>query len=244
MGRPRRGRPRRRTPPRGRELIPGALSTVAALAAAPLDPDRDEAREWARRELDDAAYRAAEPTPLDRLARRIAEWFTGLFDGGPSAGGGQVILLLIVLAVLAAVVVAIIAWGRPRLVRAQSAPFAPLFGVDDARDAAALRADAEAAAGRGAWAEAIALRFRAIARALQQRGILDVPPGTTAQGFSRAAGRAFAAHDDALHAAARAFDDVRYLGGAGSADDYRRVAALDDALARDARPRYAEAATP
>ncbi len=110
-----------------------------------------------------------------------------------------------------------------------------LFDDDDARSAEELRADAAAAAARGDWDGAIVLRFRAFARGLAERGIVDPPPGATVRAFARAASAALPPLADALDTAAETFDDVRYLRRPGTAESYRVVAELDDAAVR-ARP--------
>ena len=43
-------------------------------------PDPDEARDWAERELERAAYREAEPTLFDRVAQAIGQFFIDLFN--------------------------------------------------------------------------------------------------------------------------------------------------------------------
>ncbi|MBD8478509.1 DUF4129 domain-containing protein [Microbacterium sp. CFBP 8794] len=212
-------------------MTAAALATAAA-AVFPLLPDPDQAREWAERELEDPSYQASEPTFIDRVAQAVASFIgdllrpSGNADWGPSA--------LIVLAVLLSVgiIVALLIWGRPRrLVRAQPAARA-LFDDDDGRSADELRREADEAAARGAWDAAIVLRFRAVARGLSERGLVDPPPGATARAFGRAAGVALPALAAAMDTAAASFDDVRYLRRPGTADGYRAIADLDEAAVR------------
>jgi hypothetical protein len=82
------------------------------------------------------------------------------------------------------------------------------------------------------------MRFRALARGLAERGIVDVPPGTTVHGFARSAGVVFPNTAADLDDAAAAFDDVRYLRRPGTEALYRRIAGTDDAVAtaRAAQP--------
>ncbi|WP_110588523.1 DUF4129 domain-containing protein [Microbacterium suaedae] len=199
-------------------------------------PDRDEAREWAERELDKAVYREAEPTLFDRVAQQIGEFFQSLFN--PQLGGAAwspVWTAIIVAVLVGAIVVAFVIWGMPRGEgRTRSRSSARLFDADE-RTAAELRQAASAARGREDWEEAIVLRYRAIARGLDERGILHGPPGMTARTFSRVAAEYFPPHAAELRSAADAFDDVRYLREPGSAEAAERVAALDDAVA-GARP--------
>jgi hypothetical protein len=110
-----------------------------------------------------------------------------------------------------------------------------LFGDDDDRDAATMRAAASAAAARGDHTLAIAELYRAIARDLAERTVLTVSPGTTAHGFAARAGRAFPACAADLESASTAFDGVRYLDAVGTREQYEQVVALD-ATIRATRP--------
>jgi hypothetical protein len=74
--------------------------------------------------------------------------------------------------------------------------------------------------------------MRAIVRALEERALLDVRPGRTADEAASDAGRALPAHTDRLRAAARDFDDVTYGGRAGTEPSYHRIAELDRDLER------------
>ena len=75
------------------------------------------------------------------------------------------------------------------------------------------------------------LRFRALARATAERGVVDTPPGATVHAYARAAAVAFPASAFDLEEAATAFDDVRYLRRPGTAELYRRVSEVDDQIA-------------
>lgn len=201
-------------------------------AFAPLLPDADEARRWAERELADPAYRAAEPTPFDRLARAVLEFLERLFSAPVSGDWGPWAFLVLALVVVAAIVVGVLVWGRPRaLVRARPAARA-LFDDDDGRSADQLRGEAVAAAEREDWDAAVVLRFRAFARGLGERGIVDPPPGATARAFARSAADALPVLGAHPAEAAAVFDDVRYLGRRGTAESYRLVARLDEAAVR------------
>lgn len=200
-------------------------------AALPLVPDGDQAREWAQDELADAVYRAAEPTPFDRFARAVGDFIANLFSGEVPAGVAGWLAVVVVLVVVALIVVAVLIWGRPRSV-ARSRRAAAAFDRPEQRPATELRREAEAAAAAGDWAEAIILRFRALARGLAERTLLETVPGTTVHGFARAAGALFPADRAALDHAADVFDDVRYLRRPGTAAAYRELADLDERLTR------------
>lgn len=213
------------------------LRRAGAPFDVPVDPDADEAARWLRDELARPPYQEAQPTWFDRLARSLWEWLSSLspepIDGPP--GLGQ---LLVVLVAVAVIVGAFIVFGRPALSR-RSRAAESLFGDDDTRDAAAMRRDAERAAASGAWPDAIADMFRAVARGLAERAVVTTTPGTTAQHFASTAAVAFPRHSDDLTASAVIFDGVRYLGRPGDAAEYRRVSALESSL-RSARPELPE----
>ncbi|HUG49667.1 MAG TPA: DUF4129 domain-containing protein, partial [Terrimesophilobacter sp.] len=115
------------------------------------------------------------------------------------------------------------------------------FGVDDDRDAAAMRSAAESAAHRGDWSLAISEMFRALARGLAERTIVSANPGMTAHTFAATAGQAFPPLADRLRVAAAAFDEVRYLNRPGTEAGYAQVADLERELGAS-RPQFAESA--
>ncbi|MET2012096.1 DUF4129 domain-containing protein [Microbacterium chocolatum] len=209
-------------------------------AVPPLLPDGDEAREWAERELADPAYRIAEPTPLDRAARAVVDFFTDLFSTPLDGGLGPTVALIAAVVAVLLIGAAFAVWGMPR--RRPRAPAAPtiLFGEREDRSADDLRRAAEERARAEDFDAAMILRFRALARACLERGVVDLPPGATVHAFARAAAASFPASRDGLDRAADDFDDVRYLRKPGSAAAYRRVSDVDDEVRR-ATPRVAAA---
>lgn len=200
----------------------------------PLEPDAPDARDLLLDELSDPAYAESSPTWFDLVSQAIYEWFANL---RLVEGGAPPTLLFIILGSLIAVVLIIVllVYGVPRI-RARSRVSDELFGELDSRTAKRLRRDAEKAATAEDWPVAIAERFRAIARALDERTIVAVLPGTTGHGFSRTAGQAFPTYAAELSAAADAFDEVRYLGRPGNPEAYAQVRALDEALAAAPSP--------
>ncbi|GAA1841762.1 DUF4129 domain-containing protein [Microbacterium koreense] len=198
----------------------------------PLIPDGDEGRRWAEDELADPSYAIAEPTAFDRVSRAIADAIARLFSSEVDGEWGLVLAVVAAAVILLVIALAFVVWGAPRSTRRAGPPAAALFGEDDERSADELRSAASARAAEEDWNAAVVLRFRALARGLVERGIVDTPPGATVHSFARTAARAFPADDDALEDAAVAFDDVRYLRRPGTADMYTRVAGVDDAVAR------------
>jgi len=214
-------------------VVAGALTRRAGTVPQ-LTPDGDEARKWAERELADSVYAIAEPTPFDRIARALGDFFASLFSVQLDGGWGPWVAVVAAVVIVVVIIAAFLVWGIPRATGRSRATHA-LFGVDEQRSAAELRRDAASLAAKGEWSEAIVLRFRALARGLVERGAVDTPPGATVHAFARAAARAFPASGGELESAAAAFDDVRYLRRPGTEELYRRIAAVDETVAA-ARP--------
>ena len=230
--------------PRGAEaavralLRSGDTSVLALLRAGdqpPVTTPRDPAREAARRELSKRMYHENDPSLFQRALNAFWDWIDKLFGAAASAtpGGmlGLVVVLLAVLALLGAL------WWRLGAPRREPTTSAALFD-DRPRSAAEHRAAAEAQAAQGHWNQAVQERMRAIVRSLEERALLDVRPGRTADEAAAEAGRALPSHTDRLRAAARDFDDVTYGGRRASEMSYQRIADLDRDLERT-RPQLA-----
>lgn len=211
------------------------LSSWRAEGVPPLTPDGEEAREWAEEELSRPQYDMAEPTPIDLIARAIAEFFENLFSAELSGSFGPLVAVVAAVVVVLVILVAFAVWGVPRSTRRAPAPRGQLFGEAEDRSAAELRSAAASHARREEWEAAIVLHFRALARGCFERGVVDTPPGATVHAFARAAGRVFPGLTERLETAASAFDDVRYLRRPGTAELYRLVADTDAAVVA-ARP--------
>jgi len=209
------------------------------LADVPVDPDADTARELLLGELGKPVYQAARPTWFDLVSKAVGDWLASLRvpDG---SGLGGLIPLVVVIIVVVLVVVAFLVFGRPRLNRRSRFSDGTLFGDDDTRSAAQLRADAARAAAAGDFTLAIQEAFRGLARGLAERTVLSTAPGTTAQDFGRRAGTAFPALQAELAAGAARFDGVRYLEQQGTREGYDGIAALDRRLQSE-RPAALEA---
>ncbi|GAQ63538.1 DUF4129 domain-containing protein [Streptomyces scabiei] len=217
-------------------LAGGALTAVpTAWRSAdepPLTLPRDPAREAARRELSKGMYHQNDPSWYERAMDAFWEWLDKVFGAASAATpGGTLGLVVIVLAVLA--LLGALWWrlGTPRRAPASSAV---LFD-DRPRSAAEHRAAAEAQAAQSHWNQAVQERMRGVVRSLEERALLDVRPGRTADEAASEAGTSLPAHAERLHTAARDFDDVTYGGRSASEETYLRLAALDTDLER-ARP--------
>lgn len=211
---------------------------IALPAAVPVQPDAGTARRWLLDELAKPAYAAAEPSPFDRAVQSFLAWFSSLFEVRGSSTP-PVLLAIAIALVVVVLVVALLLFGLPRRNRRSAA--GSLFGEDDRRSADEMRRAAEAAMARGDWSLAVLERFRALARALDERTLVAVFPGTTAAAFTAAASRAFPAEHGDLRDAAELFDGVRYADEVATREDALSVIALDDRLGA-ARPQTLETA--
>lgn len=195
----------------------------------PLNPDGPTAREWLQHELAKSEYQAAKPTWFDRLAQQIADWFNSL--GASVSGNAGWVLAALGIALAAALIIgAFVVFGLPRLRRRTTT--AAVFDDSDSRSADDLRRAAAQAARDGRYDDAVRDLFRALSRALGDRTIVLLLPGTTAQEVAALASFALPGFAGRLHDAARLFDGVRYLGRAAGAEEYAELASLDADLAR------------
>ena len=202
----------------------------------PVTIPRGPAREAARRELSKRMYHENDPGLLQRALSAFWDWVDRLFGTASAATpGGWVGLIVVVLAVLA--VLGALWWrlGTPRRMPTSSAT---VFD-DRPRSAAEHRATAEAHAAQGHWNQAVQERMRAVVRSLEERALLDVRPGRTADEAAAEAGRTLPDHAHRLRTAARDFDGVIYGGRVAGEGTYRRLALLDDDLER-AKPQLAD----
>ena len=74
--------------------------------------------------------------------------------------------------------------------------------------------------------------MRALVRSLEERSLLDPRPGRTADEAADEADRALPGHTEALHAAARSFDEVTYAARPADEAAFLRLRDLDTALCR------------
>jgi hypothetical protein len=207
----------------------------------PVDPSAPVAQHWLEQELSKAQYQAGRPGLFEQILRSFLDWLQSIVPtsgprGFPDVSG--LVSVLGIAALAALLVIVFVKYGAPRLNR-RSRAGGELFGEDDDRDADALRRDAARAAATGDYATAIADMFRALARRLDERAIVSSFPGTTARGFARGAGEAFPVAGGRLGVGASDFEGVRYLGAAGTAEQWEHIRMLEAEL-RDARPEHAE----
>lgn len=204
------------------------------LTGVPVEPDADQARRWLREELLDPAYHRQES-----LLQRALSWITEQLDSMPSLGLPSGTALVVVVAVLAVVLVVALRVAGPVRASARRRR-AGVLHADDRRTAAEMRAAAESAARDGDWSTAVAERYRAVVRGLEERGLLDERPGRTAHEAARVAGAALPVHADALARGGDLFDAVVYGERTAGTQDDATMRSLDDAV-RAARPATVDA---
>lgn len=213
---------------------------INGLPMLPRQIGREEARERARRELEEHIYRRDDPSLVERVLTWLAEQLGEVSERGADLAPGGWAGLVAILALLVLVVVAIRLRVGP-LRRSHHLPGGAFAGP--ALTAGQHRAAAERAAAAGQWADAVRERLRAVARDLEQRVIIDPNPGRTADELAAEAGAALPAFVDDLAAAARTFDDIWYGTRAATPAAYDHLRRLDEAL-RAAKPTAADAGKP
>lgn len=190
-----------------------------------IEIDRDAAHDAAQNELTKPIYPRASP------ADQIGEWLRDLLyrittAGSTIPGGWFTISVLVILIVVAVVVAVRIARRTMRTARGADQA---LFGSQEL-SAAQHRSIAEQYAAQGDWSAAIRHRVRALARRLEETGVLDAVPGRTATELARDAAAALPALSTELFSAANTFNDVTYGEQPGTESAYRAIAALDEVV--------------
>ncbi|WP_265521843.1 DUF4129 domain-containing protein [Oerskovia flava] len=215
-------------------MSPTLLASLGTSAPAlrgevPVDPDASTARRWLLEELALPEYSTG-PSLLERFLK----WLGDLFDGAPSLDMDPLTAAVVI--VVALLVVGAIAYyvaGPVRLSRRTR--IAGAVFEDDERDAAELRAAADAAAAAGDWATAVVERFRAVVRSLEERVVLEPQPGRTAHEAAASAAQRIPGLTAELEQGARLFDDVLY-GKVTVGPDADQVLRHLDSRALAARP--------
>lgn len=213
-----------------RDLLLGvegaARARVGVPVDVPVDLTRDQAQRLAELELSDPAYRAAQPSLIERAINWLVEWVQRVADAaaGAAPGGWLGILGLVLLIVVAAL---FIRWRIGPVSRSAGLTFT----VDPGTSAAQYRTHADELAAAGQWDEAISERMRAVVRGSQERGLIDAHPGWTADEVATEVGQRVPDGRDSLDAAARTFDEVRYGGRPGYRGAYQSIADADDRVA-------------
>jgi uncharacterized protein DUF4129 len=187
--------------------------------------DRDAAHDAAQRELSKPIY------PKQSLNERLIEWISDfldrLVDKGSNLPGGW-FTIVVLLTVLAVAIIVAIRIARRTMKTNRKGDF-QLFGATEL-SAAEHRATAERFAAEGNWTSAIRHRLRAVARQLEEGGVLNAVPGRTANELARDAAKFLPALTAQLADAAASFNDVTYGERPGTEPAYRNIAELDERI--------------
>ncbi|WP_374024053.1 DUF4129 domain-containing protein [Mycobacterium sp. HNNTM2301] len=190
-----------------------------------IDIDRDAAHQAAQDELNKPIYSKGS------AGHQIAEWLNEiiyrLLQKTASLPGGW--LTATVLFILLAIALAVAIHIARRTMRTNRGGDYQLFEAAQLT-AAQHRATAEDYAAQRQWAAAIRHRLRAVARQLEETGVLNPAPGRTANELAVDAGAALPHLAGELTQAATAFNDVTYGEQPGTQSAYRMIADLDDHL--------------
>jgi hypothetical protein len=196
-----------------------------------VDIDREAAHEAAQRELAKAMYPKASWT--DRLADWLDDLLYRITMEGSSVPGGW--FTISVLAIILAVAVVVAVRIARRTMRTNRGGEPALFDTHEL-SAAQHRATAEQHAAVGNWAAAIRHRLRAVARQLEEDGVLNPVPGRTATELATDAGTEMPTLAGEFLQAANAFNDVTYGERPGTERAYRLIADLDSHLRTHGAP--------
>lgn len=169
-----------------------------------LDPAPAEARDWLERELQGSDYQRSW---VDSLTGWVVDQLGRIFNGaGAVAGASPFFTVLVALAVIA-----LLAWVLPKVRRESRAPRSAGAVLEDLTITARTYRDRAAQSLReGHYDDAVLDSFRAIAKDMGDRTLLDDAPGRTAHEASLALAPLFPDQADRLARAADLFDAVRY----------------------------------
>ncbi|WP_394938923.1 DUF4129 domain-containing protein [Psychromicrobium sp. YIM B11713] len=201
----------------------------------PVDPDAEQARQWAIEELAKRQYQEAKPGLGQQILEAISKFFSNLLGGLSDAthiDSGVVGIILVVVPLL--VIGLVIYLVRPRLLTRQQAD-AEVFETDSSLSAQDHRARAQGAAKTGDFSLAVTELFRAIVRSAEERVVIDPQPGRTADEVTGKLAAAFAQEQQALWQAALLFNRIRYSvqkSGRATATEaaYQELLRLDESL--------------
>jgi hypothetical protein len=206
----------------------------------PLQPDRDQARAWAEQELSRPEYRSQRPNLIAQAWSWVLDRLQQLPHPAQLPGNLGVAIAAAVLITL----VCYVLWRSGGVRRSgRQRGREELFGPTE-RTAAEYRSTADAALAAADLRAAVLERFRGLIRGLQERALLDLQPGRTADEAARTAGAWLPDLADELAAAAGWFDDVRYGNRAASRQVALALGELDQRVQRARPARTATAAEP
>jgi hypothetical protein len=201
----------------------GPSDRAACLLAKPIN--RDSEQHAAKRELSRHLYTQYQPSLAARIETRVFRWLVTLLDHVGTLNG--TIGLIIALALAAALVFLL----QRRLGPLRGPGLTDHLELSGPMPAASYHQEAARRAASGDWPAAILAAMRALARRLEERGVVDPQPGRTAHELAITAGQALPTQRAQLLAAAQLFDRVQYGGGVADQSGYALLCAAYDAVA-------------
>jgi Domain of unknown function (DUF4129) len=195
--------------------------------SSPPPVTRSGAQRAAARELSKSIYQRSNEPLLVRAFHAIERWIdhrlASALDHAPAGNGGALAVVVIIAAVIGLVVWRV---GVPRRARTEGAVLA---GAATMR-AADHRELAERAAEHADWRTAVIERMRAIARELEERGVLEPRAGRTATELAREAAALLPSTAAGLTRSAELFNTVTYGAGTANSEQAAELARTDDAI--------------
>ena len=200
----------------------------------PLAPavDPDEARSLIHEELAKAEYDDS-PGFVSWFLSLVEQWLLDLLDGVSRSSTTQAALLVLLVLLLGALVVLVL--RRTGLVRRSHAlTVSAALDAEPVLSGAELRGAARRAIGEGRSDDGTVLALRGLVRDLEERTLLDVSAGMTAQESTARAARAFPELRGRLSRAAAAFDTAAYSHRSTSAKQAEDLLLLAEYIAESA----------
>ncbi len=196
-----------------------------------LDPTPAQGRNWLEQELHRSDYQSPW---LESVIRWVVDHIRSFLDGASTLANGG--LSPIITALVALITIALLVWVLPRVRREPAVARTGGAVLEDLRITADTYRDLAAGALRdGRFDDAVLDGFRAIAKDMSDRTLLDDAPGRTAHEVSVVLALPFPGHADRLARAADVFDTVRYGHRRATAGQAGEIQRLDAELGK-ARP--------
>jgi Domain of unknown function (DUF4129) len=189
-----------------------------------LSPTPAQARTWLSQELRSPDYQSPW---IDSISRWITDQMRNLLDGARHLAG----LSPLITVLIALVVIALLVWVLPKVRSERVVVVSDDAVLNDETITARRYRDLAAEALRdGRYDDAVLDGFRAIAKDMSDRSVLNDAPGRTAHEVSMALASPFPDQADRLARAADLFDSVRYGHRRASAHQAGQIQHLDAEL--------------
>ena len=188
---------------------------------------RDGAAQAAHDELSKHVYQQARPSIEQQVVSAIWRWLVHAYHRVVDATPGGAVGLLVIIAAIAGIA---LIFAQRRGVSGRRRGDDPSFDLPADVSSDQFRAEADALAARGDWAEAVRARLRAIVRGLEERGVIDPRPGRTATEVALEAGAVRPDLREGLRRGAQTFGEIWYGRRTATAADDMILRELDTAL--------------